>query len=548
MLLLVAFAFLAGIFTILSPCILPILPAILSAGTVQGRLRPLGITVGLIISFTFFTLALTAIVHATGLSPNILRYIAIALLFLFGLIMIFPTLSDWFARKTASIAALGQSIQKTGTGSGFGSGFIFGIALGLLWTPCAGPILAAITTLVATQAITFNTVLITLAYSVGAGIPMFLIAYGGSRIIQSSRFLSKHAEGIRQFFGGLMILTAIAIALHWDMILQQSISSIVPTVLVEDNPLVKQELENLRAEKSTAGEVAIGNKAPEITGIVNWINSPPLSLMDLKGKVVLIDFWTYSCINCLRTLPYITKWYDDYNKDGLVVIGVHTPEFEFEKDPMNVSEAVSRLGVHYPVAQDNDYKTWEAFRNHYWPAHYLIDQNGVVRMIHFGEGKYVETENAIRELLGKPALQMQEPVASRRPITPETYLGLARGRSYTSENQMQFNQIASYNYQKPLGDNQVGLKGKWKIEDERIVSESDDSYLDLNFLSTRVYLVMAGSSKTPVQVFLDGKPAGEFTVDADRKYDVVTAPYGRHQLSLKIPPGVSAYAFTFGDE
>ncbi len=546
MLLLLAFAFLAGIFTILSPCILPILPAILSAGTIKGKWRPLGIIIGLIVSFTFFTLSLTAIVHATGLSANALRYAAIILVALFGLVMIFPRLSDWFAKATSPMANLGQSIQGGHASNGFGGGLVFGAALGLLWTPCAGPILAAITTLVATQSINFNTVLITLAYSIGAGIPMFLIAYGGGKVIQSSKFLSAHAERIRQIFGCLMILTAVAIALNWDMLLQQQITRFFPPLLIEDTPLVKQELEKLRAENGDEGP-RIGSKAPELTGIVNWINSPPLSLMDLRGKVVLIDFWTYSCINCLRTLPYIKKWYEDYKDLGLVVIGVHTPEFEFEKNPKNVAEAVVRLGVHYPVAQDNDYKTWQAYHNNYWPAHYLIDKQGNLAMVHFGEGGYVETENAIRELLGLPALKMAEPKQRFLPISPETYLGALRGDSYTPGINLKVNQVARYDYHKPLAHDQVGLRGLWKAEDQRITSEGDDSFLDYNFLAQEVYLVMSGSSKVPIRVYLDDKPTAEFTMDGDRKYDILKTTYGRHQLSLKIPKGVSAYAFTFGN-
>lgn len=560
MFLLIGFAFLAGIFTVLSPCILPVLPAILSGGIAKGRLRPLGIISGLVISFTFFTLALTAIVHATGLSPNVLRYFAIFLIGFFGLVMIFPSLSDQFAKLTAPIANVGSTIQGTNKKEGFWSGFIFGIALGLLWTPCAGPILAAITTLVATQSINFITILITFAYSLGAGIPLFLIAYGGSKAVQSSRFLTKYTEQIRQFFGVLMILSAVAIALHWDMILQQQITRFFPPIMIEDNELVKQALTNLRKEgdgdkkplfikEEGKGGLAEYGKAPELTGIVNWINSPPLSLMQLKGQVILIDFWTYSCINCLRTLPYIEKWYDDYKDKGFIVIGVHTPEFEFEKDPQNVTEAVARLGVRYPVAQDNDFKTWQAYQNHYWPAHYLIDQQGNVRMIHFGEGGYVETENAIRQLLGNLSpIVKEEPTKSTRPISPETYLGAARGNSYTTEITILPNLPSYYQYKTPLKDDHVGLKGNWIVEEERITSKGPDSFLDYHFLATRVYLVLSGSSATPIEVFIDGKPTGNFIMNGNQKYDIAVVPYGRHQLSIKIPAGVSAYAFTFGDE
>jgi cytochrome c biogenesis protein CcdA/thiol-disulfide isomerase/thioredoxin len=544
MILLLVFAFLAGLFTVLSPCILPILPAILSAGTAQGRLRPLGIIIGLIASFTFFTLALTAIVQVTGISPNILRYGAIGLIFLFGLVMIFPRLSNLFAQITTPFANLGQVMTRPS--NGFGGGVIFGLALGLLWTPCAGPILAAITTLVATHAINLLTVLMTLSYSIGAGVPMFLIAYGGSKIIQSSQFLSLHAERIRQFFGCLMVMVALVLTFHWDMLLEQKLSRFIPSVLVENNEKVQQQLKQLHGESPAVGGLSELGKAPELTGITGWINSPPLKMEELKGKVVLIDFWTYSCINCLRTLPYLEGWYAKYKDAGLVVIGVHTPEFAFEKDPNNVADAAKRLGVDYPIALDNDYKTWLAYRNNYWPAHYLIDKEGNIRMEHFGEGGYPETENGIRQLLGLAPIEMEEIEKPSRPISPETYLGAARGHSYTIP--LKVGEASSYAYTAPLGDDEVGLRGSWQVDQESIEARGDDCYLDLNFLAKQVYLVLSGSSKKPLEIYLDGNRAGEFYMDGDRKYDIVNTTYKRHQLSLKIPSGVKAYAFTFGQE
>lgn len=561
MLLLLLFAFLAGIFTILSPCILPILPAILAAGTMPGRRRPIAIILGLVISFTFFTLFLTAIVHATGLSANVLRYIAIALLFFFALTLISARLSALFAQLVSPLAALGERLQsrRPSDSQGLGGGFIFGMALGLLWTPCAGPILAAITTIVATQSIDISIILITLAYSLGAGIPMLLIAYGGRKVIQSSRFLSTHAEAIRQGFGWLMLLAALAMAMQADMLLQQQIAKIFPPILLEDNSLVKDELAKLRqlpgappkwlAEAMT-DDLADYGQAPELTGIVNWINSPPLSLMQLQqqGKVVLIDFWTYSCINCLRTLPHIEKWFQDYSKDGLVVVGVHTPEFEFEKSPKNVAQATSQLAITYPIAQDNDYKTWQAYHNQYWPAHYLIDKGGHVRQIHFGEGAYAETEQAIRQLLGLPAIPMPTAiVVAMRPITAETYLGWQRAKKYSAEIPLALGQIAEYNYQKPLENDAIGLRGKWLVESEYISSQSSQSFLDLNFLAKQVYLVLSGGSQEPLQVYLDGQFMAKITWDGDRKYDIVDTSYGRHLLSIQVPQGVKAYAFTFGD-
>ncbi len=546
--LLLGFAFLAGVFTVLSPCILPILPAILSAGTAQGRLRPLGIIAGLICSFTFFTLSLTAIVHATGVSPNALRYAAIVLIFLFGLVMVFPRFSNWFAELTSPVATLGQRLQGTEPSTGFSGGLLFGVALGLLWTPCAGPILAAITTLVATHSINLQTVLMTLSYSIGAGIPMFFIAYGGGKIIQSSRFLSRHAEGIRQIFGCLMIIVAVVLTLNWDMIVEQKLSRYIPSAMIENNARVQQQLQQFHPQKESVEGLSELGQAPALQGITGWINSSPLSLAELKGKVILIDFWTYSCINCLRTLPYIEKWYAKYKDHGLVIIGVHTPEFEFEKDYKNVAAAVKRLGVEYPVALDNGFQTWQAFHNHYWPAHYLIDQEGNIRMEHFGEGGYVATENGIRDLLGLAPLSMLEAQPSSRPISPETYLGSDRNKSYTSAITLQVGKTFVYDYSNPLGNDEVGLKGPWQVERDYITAKGDDCYLSFNFLAKQVYLVLSGSSKKRVQVYLDGKTSGEFYMDGDKKYDIVNTTYQRHQLRLKIPSGINVYAFTFGDE
>lgn len=538
MLLLLGFSFLAGIFTAFSPCILPVLPAILSAGVAGGRLRPLGMIVGLICSFTFFTLTLSAIVQATGLSPLVLRYIAIALIIFFGLVMIFPGLSNWFAKITGPIASLGQKIQGTKVRQGFWGGVVFGIALGLLWTPCAGPILGSIITLVATKGVNFTAVVMTLCYSIGAGIPMLLYAYGSAKILQSSQFLSRYLERIRQFFGVLMLLFAAILVFNWDMLISEKLSSI-PNLVSE---------KNINEEKEMEEPVSLPHmrRAPEITGITAWINSPPLTLTELRGKVVLIDFWTYSCINCIRTLPYVEKWYQKYKDEGLVIIGVHTPEFEFEKNEDNVKKAVEHFGITYPVAMDNDYATWKAYNNHYWPAHYLIDKDGIIRMTHFGEGHYAETENAIRELLGKAPEEIKEAKALNRQLTAETYLGYYRAQKYSM--MIKPNVVFDYNYQGSLNIHRVGLKGPWDVEREYIVASGDNSYLDLNCLAAKVYLVLGGSSATPLEITLDGKPYGTLYIDGDKKYDIVNTSYGMHQISLKVPKGIKAYVFTFGGE
>jgi thiol-disulfide isomerase/thioredoxin len=514
-----------------------------------------------------------------GISANVLRYVAIALIAVFGLILFLPKLSNWFASATGSLADVGAKVQAISQGQkpGFVSGFFIGSALGLVWTPCAGPILAAITTLVATQQVSWQIVVLTVSYSLGAGVPLLLIAFGGHRLVTSSPWLSSHTESIRRLFGAVMLLTAAALAFQWDVLFQQMVLDYLPSFNVENHPLVKKELEHLRgpsrfspsviqSKERKTGDLPVLGQAPPIIGISAWINTSPLTLEQLKGKVVLVDFWTYSCINCIRTFPYLRKWYDKYHDRGLVIIGVHTPEFEFEKDENNVRGAVKRFEIKYPVALDNQYQTWQSFSNFYWPAHYLIDQEGDVREIHFGEGGYQETENAIRSLLNLPPLLVKEEKEEAAPImqgmTPETYLGYKRAEAYVAENRIVKDAAASYGYHQPVGSNEVALQGMWTIGEESILSQSDSSRLTINFKADRVHLVLGGVSSKPIQVELDGHPLpekyrtedmngkGEIIVHEPRKYDIVDlkGEDGRHLLTIQIPQGVEVYAFTFGAE
>ncbi len=304
-----------------------------------------------------------------------------------------------------------------------------------------------------------------------------------------------------------------------------------------------------------------GGQAPDFVGIASWINSPALTLKDLHGTVVLIDFWTYSCINCVRTLPHLKQWYAAYRDKGFTIIGIHTPEFEFEKNLKNVQDAVTRFDIHYPVALDNEYMTWNNYHNRYWPAHYLIDQEGIIRYIHFGEGEYQKTENAIRTLLGLAPVSAQEEHAISRKQTPETYLGYMRASAYTSDLALKNKQTADYTYTSTLADNQVGLKGPWLVAAEYIQSKGDTAQLDLNFIADHVYLVMAAQQPSPVTVLLDNKPVptpyrtkdtneqGKIIVSASRMYDIIDlkGDNGPHLLTLHVPPEVSLYAFTFGN-
>jgi cytochrome c biogenesis protein CcdA/thiol-disulfide isomerase/thioredoxin len=560
MLVLLAFAFLAGLMTVLSPCTLPILPILLSAGSAGSLKRPLGIVLGLVLSFTIFILGFSVLIESIGLSPNFFRHAAVIIIAFSGLILLFPSLARLFAGPASGVAELGTKIQKQSakTSGEFWKGMIIGCALGLVWTPCAGPILAAIASLAAVNLISSQLVFITACYSLGAALPMFLIIYGSQKLIFHSRLLSSYTEVIRRVFGVLTIMTAIFIATGLDIEFEQMYLTKLPILQPDNIPLVKEELYNLKSSDSTR----FITQAPEISGISAWINSAPLSIKNLKGKVILIDFWTYSCINCLRTLPYLKDWYQKYGDKGFVIIGVHTPEFQFEKDKSNVEIAVKKLNLLYPIALDNSYYTWEAYGNSFWPAHYLIDQTGVIRQIHFGEGGYTETENEIRNLLGlSPLVEKSIAPPITKWISPETYLGHLRSNSYSPEINILYDQTQQYNYNKSLELNQVGLKGSWIVGPESITAQGADSTLNLKFFAADVYLVLGGNSNEPITVTVDGEPLKKeyYTKDMDaygrifvkepRKYDILQLQDNKsHLLSLHIPQGIAAYAFTFGND
>ena len=561
MILLLTFAFIAGFITILSPCILSIAPILLASSADRGYSKPFGIIIGLIISFSFFTLSLTAIVQATGVSPDIFRYSAILIIIFFGLTMIFPALENMITIATARITQLGSFVQNQSTTikTDFFSGIILGFALGLVWTPCAGPILATITALAATKGITFTAILITLAYSCGAAIPLFLLCIGGQKITDALDSIAPYSTKIRTIFGIIIIASACAMLFNVDTIIGQRFARYFPTFTIENNPTLIGQLDMLKTnKKSMIGDQSI--HAPELIGIADWINSQPLTLKELRGTVVLIDFWTYSCINCVRTLPHVVQWYNTYKDKGFTVIGVHTPEFAFEKNKDHVQAAVKRFNITYPIALDNDYQTWQAYDNHYWPAHYLIDQNGMIVQHHFGEGNYDEMENGIRTLLN---LQPRSAVSTPElpmPITAETYLGTDRGRNYNPDIMLQKDKPASYTYTHALADDQVGITGEWTAGSECIKSQSNDSVLNLNFIANKVYIVMQSATESLVTILLDGKPVpkkyysqdmdknGKIKVHEPRMYELLDLKndYGRHTLTLQCQKGIDAYVFTFG--
>lgn len=574
MIVLITFAFLAGVVTVLSPCILPILPLILSSslgGESIGKARPFGVIIGFVASFTVFTLFLSAVVSFTGISADALRLVSVVVIALFGVSFLIPQfqvfLEKLFSRLTGFVPK--QSKQK-----GFGSGLLMGFSLGLLWTPCVGPILASVISLALTGSVTWAAFLITLAYALGTALPMLLIMWGGRELLNRVPWLLSNTGNIQKGFGVIMILVALAIYTNLDRKFQTYIVTTFPEygaglTKLEDKPFIREELDGLNKEvdsKNTkqllpSSFSARGTPAPEITAGGVWINSEPLSLTALRGKVVLIDFWTYSCINCQRTLPYLKEWHKKYAHQGLVIIGVHAPEFEFEKNEKNVRKAVEDFGLEYPIVQDNNFTTWQAYQNHYWPAKYFIDKDGLVRYTHFGEGKYDESEAVIQQLLKEAGAEKVSQTVENLTYqtyakTPETYLGYGRLGSFASFEPVQPNVAAGYTAPQSIPRNNVAYQGQWTVMEEYAHPEKDAS-LFLNFDAREVYLVMrATSGKATVKVLVDGLLQstgddvvnGTVEVNDDRLYRLVRLPQaGRHVLELQfLDNECEVYAFTFG--
>ena len=555
MILLVFFSFIAGFVTILSPCILPILPVVLSGSINGGHKRPIGIVTGFVLSFTLFTLFLSAIVRATGISADILRNISVVIILLFGATLLLPNfqvlMEKLFTRLASSVSG------KTPKGNGFWSGLLLGVSLGLIWTPCVGPIIASVITLAATSSVNGSAIIITFAYSLGTAIPMFVITYGGRTLLAKVPWLLKNTGNIQKVFGILMILVAIGMFFNLDRKFQTEVLDRFPQygaglTKLEDNQAVKKELEKIREQKDLMPSISNYETAPELILGGEWFNSKPLTMKDLRGKVVLVDFWTYTCINCIRTFPYLKSWYQKYEKSGFVVLGVHTPEFAFERDAENVKQAIADFELRYPVMQDNDYATWTAFNNRYWPAHYLIDKNGLIRYTHFGEGEYDKTEEMIQKLLEEKGAKVSETIKNEEysidSKTPETYLGYARMEGFSSPESPKHDSNQGYTIPKLLPLNSFAFVGTWNIEEESATGIKG-SAIEYEFLAKNVFLVMNPVGKeATVSVYLDGKYLKDLAINSNKLYELVKLEKsGEHRLRIKVVEGkVAAFAFTFG--
>jgi cytochrome c biogenesis protein CcdA/thiol-disulfide isomerase/thioredoxin len=595
MLVLLGFAVLAGAGTALSPCVLPVLPALLSAGGVGGRRRPLGIVLGLSITFTVTIVGLAQVVDGVGLGSDPLRDVAIVVLLLFGAALLVPRLADRIEAPLSRLARFGPRTR----GEGFWSGMLVGGALGFVYTPCASPILAAV---ISVSAASGKTIVIALAYALGSALVLLALTLGGRRLFERVRRAGR-GPALQRALGAVMVLTAIAIATNLDVNFDQFVAQHIPdvnlTASLECSETVTKHLHEIsgrqpkfapangssschssgssvkaapvNASQATLLADARGLRklgpAPEFMQTQDWFNTPgmkPLSLSSLRGRVVLIDFWTYTCINCIRTLPYLKAWDASYRHDGLTIVGVETPEFAFERDAANVANAIKQFGLRYPVAQDNEMGTWNAYGNEYWPADYLIDAHGQVRYAAFGEGDYDKTETAIRALLAEAGGRLggrsapRDVVVPSRQATPETYLGSERAEGW-----LQRPKDGVHDYGAPatgqLALNEFAYSGRWKIAAQPAEALADAG-VDVEFQAKDVYLVLSSAGARPrqVQVLLDGKlisaadsgsdvHGGSVTVRGQRLYTLVSLHHDqRHRLSLRFAPGVSGFAFTFG--
>ncbi|EPY00631.1 cytochrome c biogenesis protein DipZ [Magnetospirillum fulvum] len=579
--LLFAIAYLAGGLTILSPCILPVLPFVF-AGADRPFLRSgLPMLVGMALTFAVIA-TLAAVGGGWAVEANETgRWIALALLTLFGLALLLPRLAERITRPLVALGGrLSQAAERgeaTGTPPGIAPSILLGIATGLVWAPCAGPILGVILTTAALDGASVQTSLLLAAYAAGAATSLAAALLLGRRVFVAMKRSLGIGEWVRRGLGVAVLAAVAAIGLGLDTGLLSRLS--LPGAVAIEQRLLDRlgPAPDMLAAMAAESSLPVEGTLPSLAGATAWLNSPPLTPDSLRGKVVLVDFWTYSCINCLRALPYVRAWAEKYHEAGLVVLGIHAPEFAFEKSLSNVTGAVRDLNVSYPVAVDNDYALWRGFNNHYWPAHYVIDREGRIRFHHFGEGGYEHTEQVIRQLLTEagrtlPPATTTESIATvgvHAPAdfaalgSPETYIGHDRAENFRSPGGIVPDLPQSYTAPATLRRNEWALTGEWKIESERAVARSSGATIVFRFHARDLHLVLGpNESGTPVpfRVRLDGAAPGAdhgLDVDADgrgtitgrRLYQLIRQTETGRDRTFEIEflaPGAQAFAFTFG--
>jgi cytochrome c biogenesis protein CcdA/thiol-disulfide isomerase/thioredoxin len=584
-------AYLGGILTILSPCILPVLPFVFARSDQPFRKSGLPLLLGMAAMFTLVA-SLATVGGAWATRANQFGRIAALILFgLFGLTLLFSSLAE---RLTRPLVRLGGKLSGSGDSTGsVGRSFVLGIATGLLWTPCAGPILGLILTGAAVSGASSHTAILLFFYAAGAATSLAVALLAGGRVFKAMKRSLGAEVWVRRILGVAVLAGVAAVALGLDQGILTRLSlagtsrfeqRLVVLAKVnkagvnnpETQPTKSDDAPAMMMMAAASDADGVPTTMPELSGATAWINSPPLTAESLRGKVVVVDFWTYSCINCLRSLPTVETWYGKYKDSGLVVIGVHTPEFPFEKDESNVRKAVRDLGINYPVAMDNDYRIWRAFHNSFWPAHYFIDATGRVRFHHFGEGNYEESEGWIRKLLEErnhaapPSVAVQiaatgaEAAADAASVqSPETYIGYIRARNFASPGGFEEDDAKLYRVPTRLKLNEWALSGRWKNEGQIATLLASSGGITYRFHARDLHLVLGPTSDgKPVhfRITVDGKPPGDDhgedcdaeglgTVSESRLYQLIRQKSGVQDRTFRIEfldSGVQAFAFTFG--
>ncbi len=557
---LLAVGLLAGVVTGLSPCVLPVVPMFAAGGAIGGsRWRPVGIIAGMVVTFSVVTLAGSSVLSFFGLPQDLLRDLGIGVLFVLGASLIVPRLGYLVERPFARLGLQRESRAH--------NGLLLGASLGLVFVPCAGPVLAAISVVSATHKVGLESVAVTLCYAIGAAIPLLIVAYLSRGAASRMRSLRRRAPRLRQAAGALIIASAALILFGVFQPLQRDVPGYASTIDAKlgGSGTIASSLRKLSGEhaiKQIKPGSAIPDPAnpvltdygtaPHLLKITAWLNTPgdlPLPPSALRGKVVLIDFWTYSCINCERAIPHLEAWYRTYSRYGLVIIGVHTPEFAFERVIGNVRRAVPALGVTYPVAIDNSYTTWLSFGAGQWPTEYLADQTGQLRYIQPGEGDYSQTETLIRDLLSAngewlPPRTDVPDLTPKETTTPEIDLGLFGLQEYANS-QIFLYKKETYRFPAAIPVNDVSFQGVWTNNGNYALAGAGAA-IRLHFQAKNVFLVLAG--RGTMTVLLGGRRLGTVNVGGyARNYTIIKGSHYRDGLlQLDMTPGISAWEFTFG--
>lgn len=569
---LIIIGLLGGLITGISPCILPVLPVIFLTGGAQSarfegdsktiparRSRPYLVIAGLVVSFTLVTLVGSLILGLLNLPQDIIRWVGIGVLVLIGVGLLIPRFEQVLEKPF-------QWLPRTEV-QNRGSGFGVGLALGAVFVPCAGPVLAAIIVAGATGQIGVGTVLLTASFAIGVAIPLLAFALAGRGLVERIRAFRSRERGLRIAAGVAMLALAVGLVFNVPQALQRLVPDYTAQLQrdLTDNEQAAEALglgglvtdENRDLDKCTNGadELESCGTAPSIRGIEQWLNTPGgagIDLEGLRGQVVLIDFWAYSCINCQRSIPHVVAWDEAYRDSGLEVIGIHSPEYAFEKDAANVAAGARDFGITYPVALDNNLSTWTNYRNRYWPAHYLIDAEGTVRHISFGEGNYAATEKMIRELLddADPGIQLPPAtdVADTTPelgsTTPETFLGSSKDRNFAGPDAYRAGE-GTYEFPADQAQDTFALDGDWSVQTQYVTPTADTARIQLTFRASEVRIVAAGEGS--IGVSMGGESSTIDVGGTPRSYAVLEPGDAREgTVVLDVPKGVEVYSFTFG--